>query len=243
MQVVNSHLSNNIYPVQFEGAVRFKRAALFDSRKLCSFEVEHPKYKQLYVTTTKNKHGEFNIEVSASGTHALSKERFCMYPQEMYDINMKTHANYRRQSLGELSRITSIMTMLQNKLNRITLFSTRDAVIFHHKYKFEPHITNRADALRVLHQISQSKFKEYRDPAQLVMIKSTPPDQDFTEFYAETNKLVKEFLDDVIGNKRYDNRTFEHWNIDMVLTKENVLQNKDFFNNILKKHHIEYNIE
>lgn len=243
MQNINSNLSNNIYPVQFEGAVRFKRAALFDARKLCSFEVDHPKYKQLNITTTKDKHGEFNIEVRGSGAHALSKERFCMFPQELYGVNIKTHANYRRQSLGEISRITSIMTMLQNNLSRIKIYSIGDAVIFHHKYKFEPNITERADAIRILNNIRNSGFKEYKDDINTIMVKSTPPDMDYTEFCQETNKLVQRFLDDVITNKRYNNRTFQHWNLDMVLTREKVIENKEFFNNVLKKHHIEYNIE
>ena len=60
MRVVNSHFSNNVYPVNFEGAVRFKRASLFDSKKLCSFEVEHPKYNQINVTTSKEKHKKYH---------------------------------------------------------------------------------------------------------------------------------------------------------------------------------------
>lgn len=242
MQITNSNFLNNNYPVQFEGAVRFKRAALFDSRKLCSFEVEHPKYKQLNITTTKKNCKKYSISVSTPNKPDISKEDFCIFPNEMYGVNIKTHADYRRQSLGELSRITSIMTMLKNNLNRIKIYSLGDAVIFHHKYKFEPNITERADAIRILYNMRTSGFREYYDDINKVMIKSTPPDMDYTVFCQETNELVQRFLDDIITNKRYNNRTFEHWNLDMVLTKEKIMQNKEFFNNILKKHHIEYSI-
>lgn len=245
MQVVNSHFSNNVYPVNFEGAVRFKRASFFDSNKLCSFDVEHPKYNQINVTTSKEKHKKYTISVGTTDRPRLSKEDFYIYPkhQELYGTNIKTHANYRRQSLGEISRVASIITMLENKLNRIKIFSLGDALVFHHKYKFEPNITERSDAIRILRQIMQSKFKEYYDAAQMILVKSTNLDQDYSELCTKTNELTKQFLDDIITNKRYDNRTFEHWNLDMVLTKENILNNKDFFNNIFKKHHIEYCIE
>ncbi|MBE7709817.1 MAG: hypothetical protein E7Z93_05140 [Cyanobacteria bacterium SIG32] len=244
MQVVNSHFSNNIYPVQFEGAVKFKRASLFDSRKLCSFEVDHPKYNQLNVTTTKQKRGKYSIEVGSTNNLKLAKEDFYIYPKEneLYGANIRTHANYRHHSLGEISRVASIITMLQNNLDRIKIYSIGDAVMFHHKYKFEPNITDRSDAIRVLKYIMDSKFDEYKDPAQLIFIKSTSVDGDYSEFLAKTNEFTKQFLDDIITNKKYDNRTFEHWNLDMVLTREKVLENKDFFNNLLKKHNIEYAI-
>jgi len=244
MQIVNSHYSNNIYPVNFEGAVKFKRASLFDSKKLCSFEVNHPKYDQVSVATSKQKSNKYAIEVSSQDRLNLSKEDFYIYPQnqELYGNSIKTYARYRQQSLGEMVRMASIINMLQNGLNKIKLFSLGDAVIFHHKYKFEPNITERSEAIRVLEQIMQSKFKEYHDPAQIILIKSTNQSGNYSEFIETTNKFTKQFLDDIITNKRYDNKTFQYWTLDMILTKENILGNKEFFNNILKKHNIEYTI-
>jgi len=108
----------------------------------------------------------------------MARESLRLYrkEKEMHGIYIQTHERYRNNSLAEILRLTSIITMLENNIQKFRIFALNTASGFHTKYKFKPELE-------------------------------------------------------------------EHWRgINMVLSKEDVIKNKQFYNELFKKHGIEYKI-
>ena len=58
---------------------------------------------------------------------------------------------------------------------------------------------------------------------------------------AETNEVLGEYLDKVIAEKSQKQHPI-NYTMPMTLTDENILKNKEFFNQLFKKHGIDYNV-
>ena len=236
MQIQNSYT-----PVNFEGSVKFKRASLFSRVKLCSFEVPHEDLGQIRVSTKRTKKGKYLIEVGTEKISGITKESFCMGNNEIYGVNIKTNENYRGQRLGEITRLASIITMIKNGLNEISLFSVDKAIQFHSKYKFEPNITEPHSAIIALKNIQSARNKVFEEKAKQILAQHKNTG-DKNALLEATNELVTEFISEIkptlgIGGDRY-----KFWGLDMRLTRDNVLKHKEFFNALFEKHNIDYRI-
>ncbi|MBQ8168051.1 hypothetical protein IJZ97_01380 [bacterium] len=242
------YISNNSANIAFTGPVSLKRASFWDSRKTSSFEVEHPSLNTLNVSSHKLKkthNDEFVSSVVNSANRILATEKILINKSkhELYGCSIKTNERYRYNSLGEILRLSGIITMFENKANKMRICSIGDAAVFHAKYKFEPDISTPLDAEFMLYRIADSKSKKYSQKAHEILNEYDFDKCDDEQLQNSANSLVKELLDDIVYNKYdYDRKDLKHWSLDMVLTKENVLNNKEFFNNLYKKHGIEYEI-
>ncbi len=247
MQVNNSYFINKA-DTSFEGKVRFKRTSLFDSRRICTFDVNHPKFDKLKIVSEKcngkRRKNEFAIKVLTEDSLCLAKERLLLNNnnEEVYGCYIETARNCRRNSLGEILRLASIMTMLENKTKTIKLFSILDSVVFHSKYKFEPDITEPHEAKKILMQIRKLGNKEHIAQAETLLRDFDIKHMKSNDVYGEINLLAKDFLQEKISKNNYDRNTFDCWSCDMSLTKESIIKNKDYFNKLFKKHGIEYKI-
>ena len=171
----------------------------------------------------------------------LYSQSFCMGNNEIYGVNIKTQENYRGQRLGEITRLASIITMLKNGLNEISLFSVNKAIQFHSKYKFEPNITEPHSAIIALKNIQSARIKCFEDKAKQILAqhKNTGDKKALLE---ATNELVTEFISKIRPTLETCGDRYKFWGLDMRLTRENVLKNKDFFNALFEKHDIDYRI-
>lgn len=193
------------------------------------------------ITVLKNKFGktlgyeDFNIEKENGKATGLMIWVDPEYRQK----------NYR---FGEILRLSSIIMMIQNNIKKLEIFSKSSAVFFHHKYKFEPSIMFFSERRQVLGDMIQNcKDKiEYEDIYNSAckiqkrdLIETDSESQ--RKLNKEVNDLLKVYMKRVAKKNDYESHKFNSgmW---MTLSNEKIQQNKDFFNELYKKHGIDYNI-
>ena len=154
------------YNISFDGKVSIKRASLFNNTKLCKFQVQHPKLNNIDIITEKGQQNHIYISIKKN-KEILANEDISLYKKEkeVYGWSIATKVPYRKQKLGELLRLTSVITMLENKANNIKIHSLHDAIFFHRKYKFKPDIRDLSDANRILRNLTCVKSPEYSKKA------------------------------------------------------------------------------
>ena len=165
-------------------------------------------------------------------------------------FDMNTYYKYRNKNygIGRLMRLISIMLMLKNKLNSIKIYSKHTAVYFHAKHKFEPAITRFEDRDWVLQSIAEDSSPEMETFSQkaknyiknLTKLRRVDMLQSTLQF---TSSLADEYIKAVLnlGNNQYKEHPFKY-GFDMLLTKNKILKNKDFFDNLFKQTGIDYKI-
>jgi len=166
-------------------------------------------------------------------------------------------ASQKGKGYGELLRLTSIIDLQENYLDRIAILALNEAVPFHHKYKFKPCIPfQKYSAEDLLMKISNNNKPELNitkekainlldEIQQAGLIFNTATHNRFTK---SVNKLISEYLDAVETKKLNWESTKEkegasfRTDIEMVLNLEDIYHNKDFFNERFQKHGIDYEI-
>ena len=163
----------------------------------------------------------------------------------------------RHQGYGELLRLVSIIHMQQNKLELNSIDSLSTAVPFHYKYGFRPDFEHHKDF-----QLPLKTNQEF-EPIEFIMkildLLSVSKGQG-TKFKKDVNFLRKKVntkktllkkdmqkLDSLVN--RYIVKHLKHWSEDlfidglpMSLSKNYINKHTDFFNNLFKKHGINYTI-
>lgn len=149
--------------------------------------------------------------------------------------------------LGEILRLSSIIFMIENKIKEMEIFSKAEAVYFHSKYKFEPEIKSfdeRNYALKSIIKNCQNEFEEIKLEA-INIVKKVASDksaENQRNLCKETNILLKEYIQEILAKKdKYKSHPFD-FGFRMILNTNDILDNKIFFNNLFKKHKIDYEI-
>lgn len=197
-------------------------------------------YKQYYSEILNNK-GE-----------VLGSDNFGIYPDNnrIFDFYMEISKNLRQTKLhlGEILRIKSIIELIENGLNSITLTSKESAVYFHSKYHFKPQIkdfTQRDYTLKAIANDQQKGFEDLSQKAQTILenIKENTSAEAQRGYCKDASKLASEYIENATkpSLEEYKKHPFK-FPIDMVLTIKDITDNKTFFNQLIKKHGIDYEI-
>lgn len=150
---------------------------------------------------------------------------------------------------GEILRLSSVMTMMENNLDSINIFSRGPAVFFHSKYKFEPDISDYFDRNKFLDAVIKDKSKGFEDlveKAKIIRAKTHDFHSTSNESHKlteQTNILAKEYIQRALKEEKPQISHLLYAGMDMKLTKETVLKEKDFFNALFEKHGIDYEIK
>ena len=180
---------------------------------------------------------------------------------EMYSLNSNSHKGcgatmevekeYRQRGLkiGEVLRLSSIIGIMENEISEFEIYSKPSAIYFHSKYKFEPAITEfqqRDDALESIIRNSKSGYEYYKNEAKKIQEKIcfNTDNEMQRKLCADTSALVSEYIQKVLETgteTEYLNHTF-NTGLRMVLKRDEIIKNKDFFNDLFLKHGINYKI-
>ncbi len=224
-----------------------------DSRKVCSLKVYENKAGELTLNIKKDtESGEnhFITELKNKFNKILGYEIFKIPQNNDYVIgkyiNVEEEYRQKKYFFGEILRLTSIIEMLENKIKQFDIVSKNTAVYFHSKYKFAPSIKSSEDMEKILNSIINDKnvgYEEIAQKAKLIQqkIKSCNNEKTRKEYFNNANSVVKEYIEKVLKDKSMKKHPFT-FNMEMTLTRENILKNKEFFNQLFKKHGIDYNI-
>lgn len=227
-----------------------------DTRQIFEdYSVNHDIFGKLKISLRKYEDG-FNrwiIEIKNALNNKLGKEIISMESnnKEITGYDIIVEPQYRKQGyrLGELLRLFSVMEMHKNNSPFIKIYSKNTAVYFHSKYKFIPCNKTFADRNRMLESMADDSSTEFSDIAQkaknLIQIARETKDNAEKQraLCVDANKLATEYINRAIEKEK--NPEIKHsffYGMDMILTKENVEKNKDFFNTLFEKHGIDYKI-
>lgn len=208
----------------------------------------------LSIKKHKDSFNMLNIEIKNAKNKVFGEEVISINTKDktMNGINIFVNEEYRRKNyrFGELLRLASIMEMFENKSSKIDIYSKGSAVYFHSKYKFKP-VLNIADnfdeALITLSTIEKDKTPENKKLSDLAsfykkILKANSKLFGIEDLKKRIDDLIQEYI---LNMSSKDNPEKTHpfvHGIRMVLSAEDIRSNKKFFNELFKKHGIDYRI-
>ena len=214
---------------------------LNENRKLCNIvahskllgnlKLETDQYydvSERYVTKLKD---ETN---NVLGYEIFSFENF---DNSMFGYSIRVNPDLRQKGLhlGELLRLSSIVEMFENQAEKLKIYS-KDTAIYNFK--------DRDKALDSIVQNPKNGIEEIIDSAKKLIEKiknSTTPEEQRAAI-PQTNEIAKQYIEQVLASKEgYKTHPFDY-GMGMELTKDSVLKNKDFFNELFQKHGIDYKV-
>lgn len=241
MKLISFSAINNEKPVQ-------------SPRILEPLKLHNEKAGDIFVNTVENKDGynRFRLEIKNSCGKPLAHEIVGIDKTTNimtgYDILVEPEYRNRKYRFGELLRLLSVMLMRENNCPAIKITSKDTAVYFHGKYKFAPDNKRFDDRDKMLETIAQDKAAGFDDLSkkaenlQSAVKNSKDDSQKLRDLCVETNKLAKEYIERALQDDFPEKNHAFKTGMYMVLTKEAVEDNKDFFNNLYKKHGIDYTV-
>lgn len=223
-----------------------------DSRIVNTLHTHHKIFGD-FVTDTqvyKSGYNQLISEIKNKCGKPLGHEIFSIDNEHktMFGFTIEVEPEYHQKGfkLGELMRLSSIITMFENNIKQLDILSKDTAIYFHSKYKFQPNITAfhfRDNILKSIIENSKKPFDEITQRAvELVeRLKQKPPGEEQRAITRETNSLAKSYIEKVISNNTQKENPINS-PMDMKLTMETITGNKDFFNELFQKHGIDYEI-
>ena len=226
-----------------------------DTRKLCSFVVPENKFGKLYLDVKMPKAGyghNFITELRNRFDKLLGYEEFAYFEgsPNMSGLFIRVNDEYKQKgfNFGEILRLSSIIEIMENKVKNFEIISKDTAIYFHAKYKFTPNLafSDRDKFLKTLSGDKSNGYEKFSLKAQdladkLKIAKENADIPQQRKICAETNEVLGEYLDKVIAEKSQKQHPI-NFTMPMTLTDENILKNKEFFNQLFKKHGIDYNV-
>lgn len=161
---------------------------------------------------------------------------------------IEVEKEYRQKGFkfGEILRLSSIIEILENQIDEFEIHSKPSAIFFHSKYKFEPAINRfdeRDSALLSIIENSKEGFEEIKEEAEGLLEvsyrKKDPETQ--RQLCKDTNALLKKYIEKIQKTEYYKNFPFK-CGMRMILTRNEILKNREFFNSLFINHRINYRI-
>lgn len=239
-----------------------------DTRKLCSFVVPESKIGKLKFDIIEDPQAEgykFFSQLKDSAGDVLGHEHFAMFEDSDHisGLYIATKQDLRKKGtgIGEVLRLGSIIEMLENGIKKLDIVSKDSAIFFHSKYKFEPAVTIFDERNRLLKCVAQdTAFEDLSKEAQNLLdkIANTHSGKEQRILSEDANKLLAAYTRQVLAEKNqavlanpedakeiaadmYKKHSLA-WTMQMTLTDEKILENRDFFNSLFQKHGIDYSI-
>lgn len=232
---------------------RFTKTQYIREIQTCHFIIPNKSLGKLSVNTNTKDYSIANLFTEIKNKHnkIIGSETMCIdtFQNSMTGLYIEVNRMFQKSEyrFGELLRLVSIIEMMENNLSKFKLFSKSTAINFHLKYKFLPNITrfdHRDLFLKNLLEYNNPNFNDIIPKAKSIIerISKAQSPQEQRELAQETTTLSREFVKRMLQE---NDKNFPHpftKGIDMELTREEILKNKDFFNQLFANHNIDYKI-
>lgn len=223
-----------------------------DSRIVSTLRTKNEIFGELVVDTRIHEDGYNRLisEIKNRMGKSLGHEIFSIDNEQrtMFGFMIETLPEYRQKGygFGELMRLSSIITMLENHIKQLDIVSKDTAIYFHSKYKFAPSNTQFDTRNKILESIIKNNKNPLDEISKRALefierLKHTPSAEEQRAITRETNTLTKSYIEKVMSQNTQKEHPFD-CTMDMRLTSQNIIKNKDFFNELFKKHGIDYEI-
>lgn len=257
MEIPKKLLTNmpffNVQKVDKPVKALFKQISDKDDRLLFApLKLKHEELGDMYVSVHKHERAwnRHELDIEDRSGYVLGKEIFSIDVgnKKMFGFDIFVDPYYRKKKLAELLRLFSIMIMNENKSPRLKIYSKNTAVYFHSKYKFEPQIWQFMDRDKALESIAENEAKEF-----IEMSRFAKNIQDRVRFFREdgakqrelceeTQELMQDYINLAMQKQSPEKNYPLKWGMDMVLTKEKVESNKEFYNPLFERHGLDYRL-
>lgn len=163
-------------------------------------------------------------------------------------IEVEPEYRNRGWNFGEILRLSSIMAILENKIREFEIYSKNTAVYFHAKYKFEPAIKEFKERDLALKNIIKNcitpEYESFKIEAENILLQAQKNKHSILQrnYCIKTNDLLKRYILRALSSKDECKKHSFDYGMRMVLTNDRIKTNKNFFNRLFEKHHIDYHI-
>ena len=222
-----------------------------DKRKLCNLSLNHNELGRIDVMTCPKIENPNVLKIQLKNNkESIGQEiiELTDNKKSMFGFDIAVSKNHQKKSVGELLRLVSIMEMFENNKNEIEIYSKPNAIYFHSKYKFEPHINSFFNRDNSLISCIENRCNEMRSEQEeavklLEKIRTLTEVEDKRNYCKIVGSFIKRYIEKVLTLPKEQQIFYPFdYGFNMKLTKENVLKNMEFFNKLFKKHGINYKI-
>lgn len=200
----------------------------------------------------------FETLINLRETKNLARNQFLIDKEEktLKNAGMDVWSTKQRgKGLGIVLHLNNVMELLENDLDKIELYSMGQAVLFHGKCKLRPSLRDKDDIETALYTVSLKDYKKFPQIKNVVQKATDYLDEVLfsggvsclnRQNLKKANDIVSEYIE-TINTQKLTPQEREDFGFssgfDMVLTKERILENKDFFNDLFEKYKIDYKIK
>lgn len=217
------------------------------------FSIENSKLGKLKVVIDKDRDDFDEIRILNHSGKTLAYDNFVISlpTSRIEDFFMRVNHDLCQTGarLGETLRLASIIELIGNNLDKIKLYSKDTAVLFHSKYGFEPKIKSFDERNMLLKKLSKLNSPEYKDLNEQAkdLIKRIDLDAIYPEkqrmYCVEASFLGKDYIEKLLKNGTQGDSTPFLYGMNMELTRNKIIRNKEFYNDLYKKHGIDFQIQ
>ena len=194
-----------------------------------------------FVSSVANK-DDVEFKVVDKNFKELGHSCFSRDKNDIQVISINNFSNLK--GIGSILHLSRIITMLENNFDKIRLYSLGNAMTFHSKFMFKSDVNNRGELVDfivqeiILKTKNNEKFASIIESAKQWFTKNNVTNN---EKIAEGNLIIDDYLK-VVNQQKNDECPDIISGVDMVLSRETVLQYKKYFNNLLSRYGIDYQI-
>lgn len=226
---------------------------LNENRKLCDIVAHNKELGELSLNTSRYEDisERYVTKLTDKNNKVLGYEIFSFedFNNDMFGYSVRVNPELRQKGLrlGELLRLSSIIELFENKMQKLKIYSKDTAIYFHSKYKFQPDIDSfkdRDEALKSIINNPQKGMENFIQSAKKLLEKLQQNNEPEFQRNAiqEANKITKGYIEKALETKYGDEIYPFNYGMGMELTKDTIVKNRDFYNNLFKNHGIDYKI-
>ena len=152
-------------------------------------------------------------------------------------------ANPKKKEIGEVLNLASLITFKENNINNFNVFALRDYIQFYAKYGFNIVTNNTNEILHNLKFLAKNKDKKYSDMVYSAKyFKEQIKQGTNTEQKLLSNNLVSNYLRTLARNNEKIDGDDLYSHTHMRFSSLDAAGNRDYLNELLDKHEINYTI-
>lgn len=203
---------------------------------------KYTRYGAVFSTYEKHNYNNYKINIENDDIGMAAEQEIALYPDLNYMFIDSMNSTQESKGLGTCMHLLNIIEMFENQINNIDLLSASSAIPFHTRLGFYPCDKWENGLSENIERIVKNNIKgleTYTKSADR-LLKSKLSNEEKTVFgnkllfdytKAAINKLSKSELEYLFLNETH-----------MRLGKEYILNNKNFYNDLLGKYYIDYEI-
>ena len=188
-----------------------------------------------------NYQNNYDVDFYDKELNLNAKEHIGIYPEIKYMFVDTMDSYDRNRGFGTCMHLVNIIEMLENDIDKIELYSTPSAVAFHIKCGFKPDSTwddGLAINIQKIRNNAYPELKKYAYNADNLL-----KNLDLSNKDAAANQLLLDYISSACMTlPKEELKYLCSFPVHMKLTKQDILDNKNYYNNLFQTYKIDYQI-